>query len=119
VLPKVDHALSVANAYGAELTILHILDNISESADIAKKTDAVVDKLQKLLPPSAVGSGKVHLEVRLGKAFREILNFAAENRSDLVVSGVRGRDSLDLAVFGSTTYRVIQRYPGPVLTVPI
>jgi len=33
--------------------------------------------------------------------------------------GVRGRGSLDLAVFGSTTYRVIQLGPCPVLAVHI
>jgi len=114
-----EHAVSVADAYGAELTILHVLDRISESADVAKETDAVVDKLQKLLPPSALDPSRVHLEVRLGKAYREILNFAAEKQSDLIVTGVQGRNSLDLAVFGSTTYRVIQLLTRPVLTVPL
>ena len=115
-----DHALSVARAYGAEVTVLHVLDNISaESPDAEKETNATLGKLQKLVAPSAVASTKIHMDVRLGEAYREILKFAAERRSDLIVTGVRGRNSLDLAVFGSTTYRVIQHYPGSVLTVPI
>jgi nucleotide-binding universal stress UspA family protein len=57
--------------------------------------------------------------VRLGEAYREILDLGSEMQADLVVTGVRGRNSLDLAVFGSTTYRVIQLGPGPVLTVPV
>ena len=113
------HAISVARAYGAHLTMLHVLENISDSAETVKETDAAMDKLQQWVAPSALDPACVHLEVRLGKPYREILDLAAETQSDLIVTGVRGRNSLDLAVFGSTTYRVIQIHPGPVLTVPI
>lgn len=114
-----DHAVSVVSAYCADLTILHVLENISESTDVGKETNACLERLQKLLPSSALDPARVHLEVRLGKPYREILDLAAKAQSDLIVTGVRGRNSLDLAVFGSTTYRVIQLHPGPVLTVPI
>ncbi len=113
------HAVSVAGAYGAQLTILHVLENISDSAKVVKETDAAMDKLEQWTAPAAIDPARVHLEVRLGKPFREILDLAVERQSDLIVTGVRGRNSLDLAVFGSTTYRVIQLHPGPVLTVPI
>ena len=115
-----NHALSVARAYGAQVSVLHVLDNISaESPDLGEEMNASRDKLQNLVGPSAVSSTKIHLEVRQGEAYREILKFAAEKQSDLIVTGVRERKSLDLAVFGSTTYRVIQLHLGPVLTVPI
>ena len=117
--PTVDHALSVAEAYGAELTVLHVMENLPESTNVAIETDAVVDKIQKMLAASTLPSTRVHTEVRLGRAYREILNFAAQSQTDLIVTGMRGRNSLDLAVFGSTTYRVIQLYPGPVLTIPV
>ena len=114
-----EHALSVAEVYGAELTVIHILENIAESANVAIETDDAMERLRRLIAPSALPPAKVHLRVGLGKAYREILNFAAENHPDLIVTGVRGRNSLDLAVFGSTTYRVIQLYAGPVLTVSV
>jgi len=113
------HAVSVAGAYGAQLTIVHVLENSSDSAEIVKETDAAMDKLQQWVAPSTLDPASAHLEVRLGKPYREILDLAAETQSDLIVTGVRGRNSLDLAVFGSTTYRVIQLHAGPVLTVPI
>ena len=114
-----EYALSAADACDAEVTVFHVLDNISESADVGKETEAAMKNLEKLCPPAAPGSTKTHLEVRLGKAYQEILKFASEMQADLIVTGVRGRNSLDLAVFGSTTYRVIQLGPSPVLTVPI
>jgi len=42
-----------------------------------------------------------------------------ESQTDLIIMGVRGRDALDLALFGSTTYRVVQLGPCPVLVVHI
>jgi AAA+ ATPase superfamily predicted ATPase len=52
---------------------------------------------------------------KTGKPYREIIQFAEEAQIDLVTMGVRGRGVLDLAVFGSTTYRVMQLGPCPVL----
>jgi nucleotide-binding universal stress UspA family protein len=113
-----EYALSAADAYSADVTVLHVLDPVSQSADVAQETDAAMANLAKLLPPGS-SSTKTHLEVRLGEAYREILLLGSEMQADLVVTGVRGRNSLDLAVFGSTTYRLIQLGPGPVLTVPV
>ncbi len=112
-----EHALSLASAYGGEVTLLHALDGISESADVGKETAAAMVKLQKLLP-TAGNAPKTHLEVRLGRAYLEIHQFVSETRPDVIVAGVRGSHALDLAVFGSTIYRVIQLSSAPVLAVP-
>jgi nucleotide-binding universal stress UspA family protein len=55
--------------------------------------------------------------VRIGRAYKEIIQLACEKDADLVIMAVRGRNALDLAVFGSTTYRVIQLGTCPVLAV--
>jgi nucleotide-binding universal stress UspA family protein len=114
-----EYALSAAEAYDAEVTVFHALDDVSESANVGRETDAVMETLEKLLPPGASRSTKARLEVRLGRAYQEILKLASEMQADLIVTGVRGRHSLDLAAFGSTTYRVVQLGSSPVLTVPI
>lgn len=113
------YALSLASAYDADLTVLHVLDGIPESADVATETDTAIENLEKLFPPSASRSAKTHLEVRLGRAYQQILQLASDAKSDVIVAGVRGRHALDLAVFGSTIYRVIQLGSNPVLAVPI
>jgi nucleotide-binding universal stress UspA family protein len=115
----VEYALSFADAYGAEVTILHVRDGMSNSEEIGTATARTIESLEKLIPLSARSSTKIHFAMRLGKAYSEILQFASEAQSDLIVTGVRGRHALDLAVFGSTTYRVIQLGHCPVLTVPI
>ncbi|PSH05576.1 MAG: hypothetical protein CXZ00_00025 [Acidobacteria bacterium] len=55
--------------------------------------------------------------VRVGKPYVQIIEFALEAQADMVIMGVRGRDALDTALFGSTVYRVIQLGPCPVLAV--
>jgi nucleotide-binding universal stress UspA family protein len=55
----------------------------------------------------------------VGRPFQEIIQVATEQQADLVIMGVRGRNAVDLALFGSTTHRVIQLGPCPVLAVHI
>jgi nucleotide-binding universal stress UspA family protein len=52
-----------------------------------------------------------------GRPWREVLRAAEEARADLVVMGVRGRNPVDLAVFGSTTQHVVRGARCPVLVV--
>ena len=53
-----------------------------------------------------------------GKPYREILTLADDREADLIVMGVRGRNPIDLALFGSTTNQVVRRARCPVLTIP-
>ncbi len=57
--------------------------------------------------------------MRVGKPYQEIIQLGLETQMDLIVMGVRGRNALDLALFGSTTHRVIQLGSCPVLAVHI
>jgi nucleotide-binding universal stress UspA family protein len=42
---------------------------------------------------------------------------AADDRSDLIVVGVHGRNAVDLTLFGSTTNQLVRRATCPVLTL--
>jgi nucleotide-binding universal stress UspA family protein len=51
------------------------------------------------------------------KGYQKIIQYATEVQSDVIVMGVRGRGAVDIALFGSTTHRMIQLGPCPVLVV--
>jgi len=72
-----------------------------------------------LLPghPSAARAAKIKTAVRVGRAYEQIIQQASATQADLVIMAVQGRNLLDLAVFGSTTYRVIQLASCSVLAV--
>jgi nucleotide-binding universal stress UspA family protein len=111
-----NYAISAAAEYDAELTLLHVL----ETAPSPDKTEAAIaaatEQLDKLIPADRRRTLKIKAALRIGKPYREILQLAVEAQTDMVTMGVRGRGALDLAVFGSTTYRVMQLGPCPVLT---
>ena len=113
------YALSLAEEYKAELTLLHVMEDFPLHQDLTTVTSEVVQKLERLLPPSARASSLLKPRLRVGKPYEEIIRSARETDTDLIILGVRGRNALDLAIFGSTSHRVIQNGPCPVLTVPL
>jgi nucleotide-binding universal stress UspA family protein len=114
-----DHAVSLAAEYKAELTLLHVLEGIADSADIQNEIAKVMESLEKRISPETSKKCKTNAVVRIGKAYQQIIELALESKTDLIIMGVRGRDAVDLALFGSTTYRVVQLGPCPVLVVHI
>ena len=114
-----NYAISATEEYGAELTLLHVLEEVPSSAKTEKAIAVATERLDKLIPPNARKTLKIKTAVRVGKPYQQIIQFALEGQIDMVAMGVRGRGALDLAVFGSTTYRVIQLGSCPVLAVHI
>ena len=114
-----EHAVSLAAEYHAELTLLHVLEDMSGLSDIEGETAKVLEGLEKQISPWAHQNLVTKPVVRIGKAYQQIIQLALESHTDLVIMGVRGRHALDRIVFGSTTYRVVQSGPCPVLVVHI
>lgn len=113
------YALSLAMEYNAELTLLHVLEDVPPTDDLEKGIELTRRRLENLVPPEAGDWCKVRPAVRIGKPYQQILQIAMETGTDLMVMGVRGRNAVDLALFGSTTHRVIQLGSSPVLAVHI
>jgi len=110
-----EYALSVTAEYDAELTLLHVVEEVASPVKTEEAVAAAAKQLDSLISPERRQTLKMRTVVRTGKPYREIIQLAREAQIDLVAMGVRGRGALDLAVFGSTTYRVIQLGPCPVL----
>lgn len=110
------YALSLSQEYNAELTLLHVIEG-SLGKQPAGTEGEVRQKLEMLVPADARNWCTAKTEVRTGKPYEEIIQLATEQQSDLVVVGVRGRSATDLAIFGSTTQRVLRLGPCPVLAV--
>jgi nucleotide-binding universal stress UspA family protein len=114
-----EYAVSMAKEYGAELMLLHVLEDVPKSADLEIATEKVAKQLKESIAPKMHEGCSVKVIVRIGKPYQQIIQLALEAQTDLVIMGVRGRGSLDTAIFGSTTYRVIQLGSCPVLAVHI
>ena len=111
------YAISATAEYDAELILLHVLDESPSPGEVEEVVAAATAQLDKLIPPQRRQGLKIRTAVRIGKPYQQIIQLALESQIDLVSMGVRGRGALDQAVFGSTTYRVMQLGPCPVLAV--
>ena len=74
-------------------------------------------RLEGIVPREARELCEIEVVVRSGRAYREILTLASERKSDIIAMGVRGRNPLDIMLFGSTTQHVVRHAECPVLTL--
>jgi nucleotide-binding universal stress UspA family protein len=128
-LEALAYAINTAEEADAQLTVLHVVEfppmlmtePVMPPLDLSGlRQSAAADarqKLQELIPEQARTYCTVETAVVEGRAYREILRYAAEQRSSLIVMGVQGRGAFDLLVFGSTTHHVIRASACPVLIV--
>jgi nucleotide-binding universal stress UspA family protein len=122
-------ARSLAEAAGGRLVLVHVLEQFGGENPTLTAHFNVAEfrrtlerdarrRLEDLLEPWARSQWHKSAVVAYGKASREVLRVAAVCEADLIVLGVHGRNAIDLALFGSTTSRVLHRAAVPVLTVP-
>jgi nucleotide-binding universal stress UspA family protein len=126
-LAALDLAFSLVREGDAELTILHVLEWVAGSDTsmtrpfnpeyVQESEQQIMQKMQGLVPHSMGEWFRPTMRIAHGKAYREILTIATEDRSDLIVLGVHGRNALDMMLFGSTTNQVVRRATCPVLTL--
>jgi nucleotide-binding universal stress UspA family protein len=113
------YALSLATEYAAELTLLHVIEDLAGKLDIEKETARAKREMERPIPQDAYRSCAIKSLVRVGKVYEQIVKQEAESEADLVVMGIHGRNVVDLALVGSTTHRVLQLGRCPVITVAV
>jgi nucleotide-binding universal stress UspA family protein len=116
-------ALSLAQEYQSELHLLHVLPpftiNESEISWYPLGREGTYHKaarrLQNAVPPEAHLWCTIKHAVSEGQPYREILDYAEENKIDLICLGAHGAGFGMRALFGSNVDRVIRQAPCPVL----
>ncbi len=123
------YAASLADKFGAELYLLHVIQNIGllipdmvsvtppVMPDPEQMGSAVREALGRVVKENGLDRLKVQTEVREGTAFYEIIQFAREKNIDLIVMGTHGHSGLVHVLLGSVTEKVVRKAPCPVLTV--
>lgn len=135
------YAASLANRYDAGITILHVLEDISPTADslvvsiigkekwnelrgnnekevldtIKSRLTSFCEDVQAELPSCPFITDKI--KVTIGQPVDEILQEVENNDYDMVVMGAHGHGALADALMGSVSRRVVRRCMKPVLLV--
>jgi nucleotide-binding universal stress UspA family protein len=117
-------ACSLARDYGARLCVLHVdvppLVPVSDGIGIAQ---AVVSRdlkpLREQLSQLKAPDPKVQLDHQLleGDPAAEILRFAAESKTDVIIMGTHGRTGLGRLLMGSVAEQVVRRATCAVVTI--
>ncbi len=126
-LRSLEYALSLAQEAGGNLLLVNVVEWFSEEPgwDVqlniedyrAQMEASVLERLNEIVPAEVRDWCDVETVVRSGKPYRDILELASERDVGLIVMGVRGRNPLDLMLFGSTTQHVVRHAKCPVLTI--
>ncbi len=121
-----DYAGLLARRCDAELIVLHAVEDAplfttyGPIPDLSVKGELESNTQRDLLALAAgteIESGKIRTEVIHGPSSKAILQYAEQQRVDLIVMASHGRSGLEHAIFGSVTERVVRRAPCPVLIV--
>ncbi|MDD1694052.1 MAG: universal stress protein [Methanoregula sp.] len=120
----VEEALQIGRVCGSTVTAAYVIDLgafESASADIViRDTWAVIQKeADAALARVRTMADGVNLETVIleGKPAAEIVKFAAENKSDLIVIGTQGKRGLERLLLGSVAEQVVRSAPCKVLVV--
>lgn len=129
-LHALDYARTLAETYGAELHVIHVVDEAYQywmalgpnSLPVGPSPEEMVSassqEIGKFIQEHLGGTSlKVQSRVLVGRPFMEIIRYAGENGIDLIVIGTHGRGGLKHVLLGSVAERVVRKSPCPVLTI--
>ena len=106
-------AARLADAFGAHLTIVHVLE-----ADEVMNTKADEEKVRLWVAPELQDVCSFRELVVRGGAAERVLDCADDVGSDLLVIGAQHKFFRDATVIGTTTERLIRFASCPVMVVP-
>lgn len=135
------YATIIANRFGAAITILHILEELSPSslgmvseivgkerwADLKRRNEekiiaSIRSRIEDVCNEISQNSPECPFIVRrtvvkTGHAVDQIIHYAENKDCDLVIMGSHGHGIFSEAMLGSTSRRVLRRCRKPVLVI--
>jgi universal stress protein A len=123
------YALDLAAREGAEVHVLHVLDDVHFATaypdgmyvEVGGLEARMIDEARKRLTATADRAAAVGIrattDVVVGKPAPAIAGEAEKRGTDLIVMGTHGRSGLAHLVLGSVAESVLRTAPCPVLTV--
>ncbi|MGE0815267.1 MAG: universal stress protein [Vicinamibacterales bacterium] len=126
----VKYAVALADGFGAELHLLHVVEQplewqavpemalVSSPAGDAARVQRAEAELAGLLTREERERYRAVVATAHGAPAAAIVAYAAAHDVDLIVLGTHGRGAVAHLVIGSVAEHVVRRAPCPVLTIP-
>jgi nucleotide-binding universal stress UspA family protein len=111
------HAIALAEAHGASLTILYVYSPRAESGNGESDKRHWREQLEQIRPiDPKIAVHHVFLE---GDPASEVVRYAVDAGIDLIVMGTHGRTGLERLLMGSVAEKVMREAPCSVLVVKL
>ena len=122
------HAADLSRRYEAPLDVLHVFQTLTYAlpegyvVPSGEQLQAIMTELESQLAATKraaeqAGALKVESQLLQGGVATEILRWANERGSDLIVMGTHGRTGMKHMLLGSVAEYIVRVAPCPVLTV--
>ncbi|AEH44934.1 UspA domain-containing protein [Thermodesulfatator indicus DSM 15286] len=126
-LKVIPYAKYLTEKFGAKLTVLFVVEELSKYANFYVPHSALDNLEQELMEHAQkklTSFIEEHFEdfpveplVRRGEIAEEIAKVAEEKETGLILMATHGRKGLEKILIGSVTERVIKIAPCPVMTI--
>jgi len=122
------YAKEIADSYDANLQLLHIIEDTIHPAFSLSGKSSIFDlvpgieedcnrRIKELIQETGISKENTEIIVKGGQAAHDIIKFAKDNLSDLVVIATHGLTGIENLLLGSVTEKVVRMASCPVFTV--
>ncbi len=124
-----DYALEICSrSPGTSLHLLHVIPEADAQfwktyiyeyeGDVDAKAKADIDHRLETYKQMVPADQDFHIEIRIGKDHREILDYAKHIQADLIVLGRQSKTSFQKAFMGNITEKICRSADCAVLVMP-
>ena len=125
ILPYV---LTLSKAFGSTVHLLYVVRDLKylTSFHVPHPSLTLIENeiaessqkmMEKVCEEELQGCSRFVKKILIGDPAHEIIQYAQEEKIDLIIMGTHGRKGLEKALFGSVAEKVVKNSPVPVLTV--
>jgi nucleotide-binding universal stress UspA family protein len=122
-----EYAETLGAALGAEVDVVYIAPSLSQYESFQVPAGAIASLVGDIITGAEKSMDsfiqenfkdiKAKGKVISGDAAQEILNYANDQKVDMIIMGTHGRKGIDRMLFGSVAEKVVKTATIPVLTV--
>lgn len=123
----VHYAVSLAVKYGAELSVIHVIDTLwlkgwnvpgmSQKEERGSDIERIKSELDNIIDGEAKGGVKIKKIIKEGDPIEEILKVIEEEKIDLVIMRAQEEGRIERILVGGSNDAIIRKMPCSIFLV--
>ena len=123
----VHYAVSLAMKYGAEISVLHVIDSLwlqswnfpemSQTEERGRDIERIKSELDDIIGSEIKGDMKIKTIIKEGDPVEEILKFIEEEKIDLVIMRAHEEGRIERMLVGGSNDAIIRKMPCSIFLV--